>query len=302
MELRHLRDFVAVAEELSFTRAAARLHLTQPALSRRVQQLEQEVGARLLDRRPSGVTLTEAGAMFLRDARRMLDLSVESVRAVQALKETGRRSLRVGYTRHLHYHLLPQALAEYSRAWPAVDVSLHTMSPAELLFALDESSLDVGFLLEVPGLRGSCVAMYPSAAAVPREHPLATRERVRLEDFHDELLIVLSDAGYPGARERVLRHWADTGGEPRVVEAVDRFEDAMGFVAAGLGSALLPEQASLFVDPDRAVIRRFEVPPRFALWMACDERGGGDHVDGFVKAVGRVREGVGPAPFFGAAG
>ncbi len=290
MEFRHLRDFVAVAEELSFTRAAARLHLTQPALSRRVRQLEQEVGARLLDRTPSGVSLTEAGSLFLRDARRMIALGAESVRAVRALETTGRRSLRVGYTRHVHYHVLPQALAKFSTAWPAVDVSLHTLSPAELVFALDEGSVDVAFLLEGPGVRGTCVATYPSAAAVPRDSALAVLELLQLEDLHHELLIVLSDAGYPGARDRVLRHWVGTGGEPRIVEAVDRFEDAVGFVAAGLGAALLPEQASLFVDRDRVVVKRFVVPPRFALWMAHDERAETDHVRGFVEAVRHIRE------------
>jgi DNA-binding transcriptional LysR family regulator len=299
VELRHLKDFVVVAEELSFTKAAALLYTTQSSLSRRIRQLEQELDARLFDRSTSHVRLTEAGRLFLRDARRILDLSSESMRAVRALTTEGARALRIGYTRHVHYHQLPVVLDEYARAWPGIDVTLHPMTPARLLDALQDGAIDVAFLVEFDGVRGERLGLYSTVVAVPTSSALAKRDAVTLEDFHDALMVIVGDQASPGVRERVLALWAGSGGAPHLIEVAERFEDAINFVASGLGTALLPAHGAWHIDHETVALLEFDPPLRFGFWLMWDEQRAeaAEHVRAFVRTVRDVRsESV--EPFF----
>jgi len=132
MELRHLRYFVAVAEALNFTRAATRLHLAQPALSRQVSDLEEELGVDLLKRTSHGVRLTEEGKLFLEEARGLLQRADESVRKVRALARGELGELQVGFLAPLDLHILPRALAEFQKSTPGVKVTLHDLGSDEL--------------------------------------------------------------------------------------------------------------------------------------------------------------------------
>ncbi len=136
MELRHLRYFVAVAEELKFTRAADRLHLAQPSLTRQIHNLEEELGVRLLDRTKNQVSLTEEGVSFLVDAKRLVALSLESVTAVQRFSRGETGQLNLGYLFKFNFDLLPATLATFYQACPEMAVNLFDMSPAEQLRAL----------------------------------------------------------------------------------------------------------------------------------------------------------------------
>src|SRR5512144_3230194 len=154
MELRHLRYFVAVAENLSFTKAAAKLHLAQPSLTRQIHNLEEEIGVRLLNRSKTQVALTEEGRTFLLDARRVLALASESVLAVQRLSRGESGQLNIGYLSHFTFELLPKTLGLFRQAFPHTALNLFDMPPAEQFRALGARKIDLGFV----GLRPPAVA------------------------------------------------------------------------------------------------------------------------------------------------
>jgi len=136
MELRHLRYFVAVAEALSFTKAAEKLRLAQPSLTRQVRNLENEIGVRLLDRTNNRVQLTEEGRRFLFDAKKLLALCAESVAAVQGINRGENSELNIGYVSNIHYGLLPATLGAFRKLYPRVALNLFDMTSAEQLHAL----------------------------------------------------------------------------------------------------------------------------------------------------------------------
>jgi DNA-binding transcriptional LysR family regulator len=141
MELRHLRYFVAVCEALSFTKAAAQLRIAQPALSRQVQDLEDEIGVDLLKRSPRGVTITAGGKLFLEEAREVLKRTDESVEKVRALARGEYGELHAGYAPSPTVEILPPALAAFQKAFPRVRVLLHDLSQRELIDGLQDGTL-----------------------------------------------------------------------------------------------------------------------------------------------------------------
>ncbi len=186
MELRHLRYFVAVADELNFTRAAERLRVAQPSLTRQIHNLEDELGVRLLDRSKSRVSLTEEGRSFLLDARRLVELSLESVRAVQRFSRGESGQLNIGYLFKFNFDLLPGTLATFYGIRPEIAVNLFDMSPAEQLRALEARKIDLGFV----GLRPrvarhgmselvwDCVARHDVVVVLPAHHLLAKKRKI----------------------------------------------------------------------------------------------------------------------------
>src|SRR3954466_7271443 len=146
MELRHLRYFVAVAEMLNFTRAAAKLRLAQPSLTRQIHNLEAEIGVSLFDRKKSQIELTEEGRVFLVDARRLVALSVESIKAVQRFSRGESGQLNLGYLFKFNFDLLPATLTTFHQTCPEIAVNLFDMSPAEQLSALEARKIDLGFV------------------------------------------------------------------------------------------------------------------------------------------------------------
>src|SRR5256714_4522663 len=146
MELRHLRYFVAVAEALNFTKAAAKLHLAQPSLTRQIHNLEEEIGVRLLNRTKSHVALTEEGRSFLADARRVLALADESVLAVQRLSRGETGQLNIGYVSSFNFDLLPKSLEAFRENFLHVALNLFDMNPAEQFRALEARKIDLGFV------------------------------------------------------------------------------------------------------------------------------------------------------------
>src|ERR1044071_5245538 len=146
MELRHLRYFVSVAEALSFTKAAKKLHTAQPSLSRQIKNLEEELGVRLLNRTKQLVTLTEDGRSFLADAKRLLALAAETVDSVRRLRSGEVRALNIGYVSNLFYDLLPRTLASFHQLFLTVSINLFDMSWGDQCRGLEDGKLDLGFL------------------------------------------------------------------------------------------------------------------------------------------------------------
>lgn len=209
MELRHLRYFVAVAEALNFTRAAARLRLAQPALSRQVADLEDELGVFLLSRTSHGVRLTEEGKLFLAEARTVLNHVEESVAKVHALARGDFGELQVGYVPPLDLHILPRALARFQRTSPGVSVVLHDRGTDELCQELRGGSLHLAVMMQpseeaVAGIEFEEVGRYPFFVAMAPRHPLTRLKAVPIEDLAKQPLVVL-DRRRNSEFHRILR-------------------------------------------------------------------------------------------------
>src|SRR6202451_1629783 len=153
MELRHLRYFLVVGELLSFTKAAAQLRVDQPALSRRIQDLEDEIGVDLLKRSPRGVALTAEGKLFLEKTRSLLKLADESVEQVRALARGQYGELHIGYAPSPTVEILPPALAAFQKAFPRVNVVLHDVSQRELVHGLQDGALELGVIPQASSLQ-----------------------------------------------------------------------------------------------------------------------------------------------------
>src|SRR6202047_2834975 len=198
MELRHLRYFIGVAEALSFTKAAEKLHTAQPSLTRQIKNLEEELGVRLLNRTKQKVTLTDEGRSFLADARRLLALAAETVESVRRLHSGEVRTLNVGYVSNLYYELIPKTLASFHQAFPTISVNLFDLSCGEQFRALQDGKLDLGFVgLHEPiarrGLEFRTIASYKTVVALPKDNPLASKAKVELKALAPMFFIGMSE-------------------------------------------------------------------------------------------------------------
>jgi len=247
MELRHLRYFVSVAEVLSFTKAAEKLHTAQPSLTRQIRDLEEELGVRLLNRTKQKVSLTDAGRSFLADAKRVLALAAETVESVRRLQSGEVRTLNVGYVSNLFYDLLPMSLVSFYQLFPAVSVNLFDLSCGDQFRALEDGKLDLGFVgLHEPiarrGLEFRTIAAYKTVAALPKDNPLTSRTTVELDALAPMFFIGMSEASYPGYRMWLTKTCQRAAFTPKVLQDVDLERTMIHAVAAGLGVALVPEQ------------------------------------------------------------
>jgi len=248
MELRHLRYFVSVAETLSFTKAAQKLHTAQPSLSRQIKDLEEELGARLLNRTKRVVTLTDEGRLFLVDAKRLLAQAAETIASVRRLHTGEVRALNVGYVSNLFYDLLPKTLAAFHQSFPTISVNLFDLSCGAQFRALEDGKLDLGFVglhepIALRGLEFRTIASYKTVVALPKDNALASKTTVELKALSPMFFIGMSEASYPGYREWLTKTCnRGAGFTPRVLQDVDLERTMIHAVAAGLGVALVPEQ------------------------------------------------------------
>jgi DNA-binding transcriptional LysR family regulator len=264
MELRHLRYFVAVAEALSFTKAAAKLRLAQPSLTRQIRNLEDEIGVRLLDRSNNRVTLTEEGRFFLFDSRKILASCADSVAAVQRMNRGEHSDLNIGYVANIHYGLLPATLGAFRKLCPSVALNLFDMTSAEQFVALEGRKIDLGFVGIPPALSGhdllsECVAHDVMLVALPERHALAAKAKVKMADLASQFFIGMSARTHPGAREWLIATCQGAGFAGRILQEADSEPTVMQFVADGLGVAFLPEQVTGL--PHEGVVFRPISPP-----------------------------------------
>lgn len=244
MELRHLRYAVALADELHFARAAARLHIAQPPLSQQIKALENELGVRLFDRTSRRVGLTDAGAAFIAEARRTLASAEQAIEAARraARAETGR--LAVGYVSSASYELLPAVLRAFRRRAPDVLLVLEEMNSSEQIRGVLAGTLDLGFVRRPPPtdrrLADTVVRREPIVVAVPRDHALAAARAIRLRALALEPFVIFPARPRPSWADVVLDLCRGAGFEPRVVQEAVEMVSALSLVAAGIGIALVP--------------------------------------------------------------
>jgi DNA-binding transcriptional LysR family regulator len=248
LELRQLRYFVAVAEELHFRRAAARLHISQPPISQQIRQLEQELGCRLLQRTRRRVELTAAGEAFMRDARALLhelDGAVETARRIDA-GHSGR--LRVSFVGSALLSIVPIAVQRFRAARPDVEIVLRERSTVDQLRAVTDGLTDIGLIrppIEAVGrLSTELVLREPTVAALPVDHPLAELRRIPMRRLGAEPLVLFPRSQAPGFHDLLISSLAAAGTHPRVVQYAPEMVTIIGLVAAGLGVSLAPASVS----------------------------------------------------------
>jgi DNA-binding transcriptional LysR family regulator len=253
VELRQLRYFIAVAEELHFTRAAARLHIAQPPLSQQIRQLELELRTPLLRRSSRNVELTPAGQAFLEEARKTV---AQAERAAQVARQAARGPsalLHLGFVDSSLHGYLPQLLRRYRRDHPDVQVTLRERSSGQQVEAIQSGELHVGLLRPTrggPQLALEEIGRERLLAALPSDHPLGERAEIAVDDLDGQPLVFFQRTVAPGLHDQLMGLFRSAGFAPMIVEEASEGHTIVGLVAAGLGVSLVPETLSLWRQRD----------------------------------------------------
>jgi DNA-binding transcriptional LysR family regulator len=272
MELRHLRYFAAVAGELNVTRAAQKLHVAQPALSRQIRQLEDELGVLLFERSRRGVQLTEPGRAFLAEAQALLRQSEEAIRVARKTGEPGQAQLNLGYIWGLFHSLTPPVLERFRRRCPETAIHLFDLAPLAQARAIVEGRLDAGFIgfaheANCAGLSKRRVGSCAFVAALPKKHPAARKSIIPLASLADDFFLGISGENFPGASRHVADACARAGFRPKILQMVERGYTILGLVAGRCGVALLPESLKALPHPG-IIFRSLADPPVADLFLA----------------------------------
>jgi DNA-binding transcriptional LysR family regulator len=254
MELRHLRYFVAVAEEENVSRAALKLHVSQPGLSRQIHDLEDEIGFQLFERSAKSLKLTAAGKTFLTEARAVLQRAEDAVKKARAAIGGTQREIHVGYAPSLTVQILPLALRAFQEQFPGVRVALHDLSSEEMLVQLGEKKLSVALTVRPPGklpreLNFEELARYEMCVAVAPKHPLAKSKFVSLQQISREPLLAYSRKEYPEYHKMLGKLFAPVGRAPRLAGEHDGITSLIAAVEAGRGFALVPGCVACMAGP-----------------------------------------------------
>jgi DNA-binding transcriptional LysR family regulator len=289
MELRQLRYFRAVAEEGHFGRAARRLRMAQPPLSRAVQQLEREIGLVLFDRSKRRIELTAAGRALLPQVERVfgaVDEAVDEARRA-SLGEVGR--IAIGYPSSVAFGGMTELLRAFRARSPDVGMVVRELWPQAQVDGLKDGSLDVGFLrgpLDEPALASRVVRRERMVVALPRGHALATRKRLSIEALAEEPFVVSPRPRGPAYFDQVMRLCHDAGFTPRIVQEAPQL-DVVSFVAAGFGVSILPASVRDARRPG-VVFRPLVGSPRADLLVAWRPDETSPVVRDFLETVERV--------------
>ena len=246
MEFRQLRYFIAVAEELHFTRAAARLHIGQPPLSHAIQMLEHDVGAQLLERSKRWVRLTEAGRLFLADARRIVALADQAKASAQRAGRGELGELRIGFTYSTPLTpLFATAINRYRQEYPDVTLTLQEMATLRQLDGLEQRTIDLGFIRPPelpfpPSIRITALREDPLVVVLPSGHPLAAKPIVAIAELAGQSFVMYPQGAGTGIYPQIIRLCREAGFVPRVTQTANASSTIIGLVAAGSGITLLP--------------------------------------------------------------
>jgi DNA-binding transcriptional LysR family regulator len=301
MELRHLRYFVAVAEELHFRRAAERLHVAQPAVSEQIRKLEDELGVRLFDRTQRSVSMTDAGTAFLEEARRVLRQAEVACMAAQNARDRATTRLRVGHVPDLLPTPVGRAMQLLATAAPLMQISLETGAASKLIEEVRAQRLDaavVGVPAPTSGLRTTTAGTQGVVAALPVTHPQAVNDAISLERLAPERIVVLAPSLNPAFHGAIVSLCRDADIAPTFVEVAEpRVEHALLAVAGGTGMALLPESAA-----ERHVASGVRFVPlegserAFASVLVTHPDSDSLGTAAFVRALARANERVAATP------
>lgn len=290
MELRHLRYFLAVAEELNVTRAARRLNISQPPLTQQIKALEGELGVALLDRTGYRIRLTDAGRLFALEAGRILEEVRRAAQMARAAASGTSGRVRVGFTESASFNpLVTTALRAFRAAYPGVEVSLEEHPSTELAAALRDGRIDVGFvrppLREGRGLVFDLLEREPLVVVLPIGHRLARRRRIALRELSRETFILYPRAVRPGLADEVVSACEAAGFTPRVGQYAPQLSSTVNLVAASLGISIVPASMRA-LQPQLVAYLPLEGEPLHALLgIACRDEERSSAVRNFVAAA-----------------
>jgi DNA-binding transcriptional LysR family regulator len=243
LELRHLWYFVAVADELSFSRAAVRVGIAQPPLSQQIQRMEDRLGCRLFERSARRVQLTEAGKLLAPEARRLL---ADAAHTAQLVRSAGRGeigTLHIGYWASTLFSPLPIAVRRFRERFSGVAVRLRELYPPDHIDAIRTGAIDIAIVREpepVDGIAEQPVLIEPLVAALPADHRLARRRSIPPARLRDEPFVLFPREALPGLHDKLLALCRSAGFEPRVVQEVEAWNTIASLVEAGIGVSLIP--------------------------------------------------------------
>jgi DNA-binding transcriptional LysR family regulator len=299
MEIRHLRYFVAVAEELNFRRAAERLFIAQPPLSQQIQDLEEELGVLLFDRTHRQVRLTAAGQVFLEDAYQILaQVDRAKGRAKRASKgELGQ--LTIGYTSFVHCPLFKIILQRYRTLYPDVEIVLRDLVTIEQMKQLDSNAIDISFAthaslalpsLEETQLAQECILREPVVAVVPREHPLAGRSPLPFVALASEPWIWFARQYDPTTYDYMTRLFEQVGFRPHVAQEVNQLQIVLSLVAAGLGVGLVTASIEGISGQDVVYLDLVDPTPRAEFSVVWRKDNTSPLLQAFLNVVKEVSQ------------
>jgi DNA-binding transcriptional LysR family regulator len=274
MDLRHLRYFICVAEEMHFGRAAMRLGISQPPLSQQIRALEDELGARLFERTSRRVRLTEVGRMFLPEAREALAQVERAVRVAQQSERGELGRLRLGFTASAPFvPRIADALYGFQQSHPDVDLTLQELARDDQIYKIVNDEIDIGIVRELnqpvlpDGLTYRCLISEEMLLALREDHPLAQQgDSVAIADLAGVPLVLYGATNGAGFNEHLLALCEAAGFQPRIALQASSFATLLGLVAAGFGATVLaPSLARVHVD--NLVFRGLAGPVTSRLWM-----------------------------------
>lgn len=289
MELRHLRYFVAVAEVENVSRAALKLHVSQPALSRQIRDLEEEIGFLLLERSAKSVRLTEAGRQFLSEARAVLQRAETAVAAARAVAAGG-GDLHVGYAPSLTARILPGALRAFQAIRPKVRVKLHDWSTEEMLTGLRGGEIQIAFLVRplsamLRTLRFEELTREALVLGVAPGHSFARRRTVALDEAAREPFVAYSHKEYPEYRELLAAVFRGAKTQPRIAEEHDSVASIIAAVEAGAGVVLVPESLNCIAGPRLKLVALLPPPQPLSIGAAWQQDGMVSSAEEFLRAA-----------------
>ena len=274
MELRHLRYFVAVAEMENVSRAALKLHVSQPALSRQIRDLEDELGFSLLERTAKSVRLTDAGFLFLKEARAVLERTDEAVRNVRAFAQAGETELQVGYTPAIRAQIVSPTVHAFQQVMPKIHVKLHDWSYEKIFTGLRDGRLQLAFIVR-PSKRGAFrdlrfeeLLREQVRLAVPPTHPFAQRRSVSLVDAAKEPFVGLTREDFPDYHAYLAAIFAPVTNKPRVIEEHDSMISVISAIEAGTGVGVAVERASYTLGSRVKLLRLTPEPKPLSFGIA----------------------------------
>jgi DNA-binding transcriptional LysR family regulator len=286
MELRHLRYFVAVAEELHFGRAAERLYIAQSALSQQILSLETEIGIQLLERTKRRVQLTAAGQVLLEDTRNIIHQVEQAIERSQRVARGEIGQLRIGFTILALHGVLPPMLTAFRNRYPNVKLMLSEMSTQAQLEALRHQQIDVGFLhppidgrdLELLEIKSEAMVV-----VLPSQHPLARRKRITVRSLSPYPLIIHPRHEGPVLYDRILQLYSNADCQPTIAQEATTSPTRIGLVATGIGVTFVPEGLCALTYPGIVYKKLSGTTPRLSYAMAWQRENSLPLVRSFLK-------------------
>jgi DNA-binding transcriptional LysR family regulator len=288
MELRHLRYFVTLAEELHFGRAAEKLHIAQPPLSQQIKQLEQELGFELFHRTKRSVHLTEAGQIFLKQVQ-------EIFRQLEQAIEIGRQTSRgevgqlvIGFVSSAAYNILPQILRNFRNNFPDVALELHELTTTEQLQHLRLGKIDIGFIrppVDDNNFGHTIVFEEPLIVALPENHPRAIASTVSLSFLCNEQFILFPRYLAPALYDLIITLCQQTGFNPKVSQEAIQMQTIVSLVAAGMGIAIVPESLQNLQRTGVVYKTLQQTTPKVAIAMIWRKHQISPILDNFLRQI-----------------